>query len=115
MGNIAHMTCVRATQLGMATVVALTALQLTGCSTGGTIKPNMAAKAVVDLVAKQNKYTPTDVTCPSGIAAKVGDKFDCNFTGPRGVAYLAHMTIAKVSGENATFDINVERDKAKAK
>jgi len=114
-GNIARMTRARAAQVGMAAVVAITALQLTGCSAGSTIKPDMAAKAVVNLVAKQNKYTPTDVTCPSGIAAKVGDKFDCSFTGPRGVAYLAHLTIAKVSGENATFDINVERDKAKAK
>lgn len=109
------MTRTRATQLAAATVVALTALQLTGCSTGGTIKPNAAAQAVVDLVAKQNKYRPTDVKCPSGIAAKVGGKFDCNFTGPRGVLYLAHMKIEKVSGENATFDINVERDKSGSK
>jgi len=94
-----------------ATLVALSALGLAGCQTESTIKPDIAAKAVVDLVAKQNNYSPTDVKCPAGIAAKVGGKFDCTFTGPRDVAYLAHMKIAKVSGANATFDIKVARDK----
>jgi len=108
------MNYARVAHWAAATVVALSALELTGCSTQATIKPDIAAQAVVDLVDKQNKYRPNDVKCPSGIDAKVGGKFDCTFTGPRDVAYLAHMKIAKVNGENATFDIKVARDKAAA-
>ena len=95
-------------------VLAASAFSLTGCQTESMIKPDVAAQAVVDLVAKQNNYRPTDVKCPDGITAKVGGKFDCTFTGPRDVAYLAHMKIAKVSGNNATFDIKVVRDKGAA-
>ncbi|MEZ0049660.1 hypothetical protein ABIA30_000650 [Mycobacterium sp. MAA66] len=98
----------RIAHFAAATVVAVAALQLTGCSTGATIKPDGAAQAVVNLVSQKTKFTPTDVQCPSGIAAKPGGAFDCTFTGPRGVAYLAHMKISKVDGEKAVFDINTE-------
>ena len=102
------MNCARVAQVGTATLVALTACQLTGCSTGGTIKPDMAAQSVVNLVSQKTKFKPTDVKCPSGVAATVGGTFDCNFTGPRGVSYLAHMKIVKIDGEKAVFDINTD-------
>lgn len=102
------MDCARIARLGTATVVATVGLQLTGCSTGGTIKPDGAAQAVVNLVSQKTKFKPTDVQCPPGIAATVGGSFDCTFTGPRGVGYLAHMKISKVDGEKAVFDINTE-------
>jgi Domain of unknown function (DUF4333) len=102
------MNSARFIRLGTATAVALAAFQLTGCSTGGTIKPDMAAQSVVNLVSQKAKFKPTDVKCPSGVAAKVGGTFDCNFTGPRGVAYLAHMKIVKIDGEKAVFDISTD-------
>lgn len=108
MGNIALMIRASAARFGTATVLALVALGSGGCSTGSTIKPDGAAQAVVNLVSQKTKFKPTDVQCPSGVSATVGGSFDCTFTGPRGVSYLAHMKIAKVDGEKAVFDINTE-------
>lgn len=43
--------------------------------------------------------------CPSGVEAKVGQEFDCHFTGPEGKPYTAHMRITKVDGERVDFDV----------
>jgi hypothetical protein len=64
---------------------------------------------VVKLVSDQNKFTPTDVKCPSDVEATKGAQFDCHFTGPRKVQYVAHMKIVKVDGERITCDIKVEK------
>lgn len=53
--------------------------------------------------AKQTKFKPTDVSCPSGVDAEVGVEFDCKFTGPEGVEYTAHMKVTKVEGDNVEF------------
>ncbi|BBY29630.1 DUF4333 domain-containing protein [Mycolicibacterium sediminis] len=83
------------------------ALSMAACG-DSTITPEGAAKSIVDLVSKQTKFTPADVTCPSGVKAEVGVEFDCGFTGPENTPYTAHMKILKVEGENVTFDINTE-------
>jgi NAD(P)H-hydrate repair Nnr-like enzyme with NAD(P)H-hydrate epimerase domain len=84
-------------------LAALLALAVSGC--GATIKPEGAAKSVVDVVSKQTKFKPTDVSCPSGVDADVGAEFDCTFTGPEGTPYTAHMKVTKVEGEDVYFDI----------
>ena len=81
----------------VATMVAVAVL-VTGC--GSTIKPEGAAKSVVDLVKKQTGFTPTDVKCPEGVEAKVGTKFECKFTGPEATEYTADMRITKVEGDD---------------
>ncbi|EID11020.1 hypothetical protein MPHL43072_15620 [Mycolicibacterium phlei DSM 43072] len=84
-------------------LVLVAALALAGCS--ATIKPEGAAKSVVDLVSEQTGFKPTDVTCPDGIEAKVGTTFECTFTGPEGVQYTADMQVTKVDGEDVEFYI----------
>jgi hypothetical protein len=42
---------------------------------------------------------------PSGIEAKVGQEFDCHFTGPEGEPYTAHLRITNVDGERVDFDV----------
>jgi Domain of unknown function (DUF4333) len=93
-------------RLGAALLVGAVALQLAGCSK--TIKPDGAAKSVTDLVSEQTGFKPTDVSCPSGVEAKVGVEFECHFTGPEG-PYTAHMKVTKVSGEDVVFDIKTQR------
>jgi uncharacterized protein DUF4333 len=100
----------RAAQRGDARVVAgvllsLLALQLTGCGGKTIVKPQGAAQSVVDVVSSQTGFHPTDVNCPSGVEAKVGQEFDCHFTGPEGKPYTAHMRITKVEGEQVVFDV----------
>jgi hypothetical protein len=80
-------------------------LALTGCSSKTTAKPEGAAKSVVDVVSGQTGFHPTDVSCPSGVEAKVGQEFDCHFTGPEGKPYTAHMRITKVDGQEVDFDV----------
>lgn len=79
----------------------LSVLFVSGC--GSKINPDGAAKSVVDVVSKQTKFKPTDVSCPSGVDAEVGVEFDCTFTGPEKVEYTAHMKVTKVEGDNVEF------------
>jgi hypothetical protein len=83
--------------------LAVVAVLITGC--GSTIRPESAAKSVVDLVKKQTGFAPTDVKCPDGVEAKVDTKFECTFTGPKGAAYTADLRITKVEGEDVEFYI----------
>ena len=79
------------------------AMVLAGC--GSTIKPEGAARSVVDLVSKQTGFKPNDVKCPSGVDAQVGKVFQCHFTGPEGKEYTADMRVTKVEGDNVQFYI----------
>ena len=81
------------------------AVVLAACGTS-TIKPNGAEKAVVDVVSRQTGFHPTDVRCPSGVAAKVGGTFECHFTGPGGQPYTASMRIASVKGTRVDFFVS---------
>ncbi|SEH82929.1 protein of unknown function [Mycolicibacterium rutilum] len=74
-----------------------------GCSS--TIKPEGAAKSVVDLVSEQTGFKPTDVTCPDGVEAKEGTTFECTFTGPEGTEYTANLRVTKVEGDDVEFYI----------
>jgi hypothetical protein len=76
---------------------------LSACTS--TIKPDGAAKSVVDVVSGQTGFHPTDVSCPSDVEAKVGGEFDCHFTGPEPQPYTAHLKITKVDGENVYYYI----------
>jgi hypothetical protein len=82
-------------------LAAVLALVVSGC--GSKINPDGAAKSVVDVVSRQTKFKPTDVSCPSGVDAEVGVEFDCKFTGPEGKQYTAHMKVTKVEGDNVEF------------
>jgi hypothetical protein len=96
-------------RLGAAAVVGGLALQLTGCGVvGPTIKPDGAAKSVTDMVSQQTGFKPTDVKCPSGVEAKVGQEFDCHFTGPEG-PYTAHVKVTNVNGDDVEFYIQTKR------
>ncbi|WP_082945856.1 DUF4333 domain-containing protein [Mycobacterium sp. E1747] len=86
-------------------LVGMVSLQLAGCGTKSTVKPDGAAQSVVDVVSSQTGFHPADVSCPSGIEAKVGQEFDCHFTGPEGKRYTAHMRVTKVEGEQVVFDV----------
>ncbi|MGZ4510671.1 MAG: DUF4333 domain-containing protein [Mycobacterium sp.] len=86
-------------------LVGLVGMQLAACSAKTTVKPDGAAQSVVEVVSSQTGFHPTDVNCPSGVEAKVGQEFDCHFTGPEGKRYTAHMRITKVDGEQVVFDV----------
>jgi hypothetical protein len=99
-------------RFGAAVMVGLVALQLAGCGAQGvapgTLKPEVAAKSVENLVSKQTGFDPTDVKCPSGVKAKVGQEFDCHYTGPDG-HYTAHLKVTKIQGDDVLFDITTKR------
>src|SRR5262249_56820571 len=78
---------------------------LAACTVKNTVKPDGAAQSVVDVVSSQTGFHPTDVHCPSGVEAKVGQEFDRPFTAPEGKPYTAHMRITKVDGERVDFDV----------
>ncbi len=82
-------------------LAAAVAVFVSGC--GSKINPDGAAKSVVDVVSKQTKFKPKDVSCPSGVDAEVGTEFDCRFTGPEGKEYTAHLKVTKVEGDHVEF------------
>ena len=84
--------------------ISICLVALAGCGSKKTIRPEGAAKTVVDVVSSQTSFHPDDVKCPSGVEAKVGGTFDCHFTGPEG-PYVAHMRIKEVEGEKVLFDV----------
>jgi outer membrane murein-binding lipoprotein Lpp len=88
-------------------LVASLAMVLAGC--GSTIKPDRAAETVTDFVSKNTGFKPTDTKCPSDIDAKVGQKFDCHFTGPDG-NYTAHVEVTKIDGEDVLFNIDSKKN-----
>jgi Domain of unknown function (DUF4333) len=92
--------------IGTTLIFGALAMQLSAC--GSTIKPDGAAQSVTDMVTSQTGFHPTDVKCPSGVDAKVGNDFDCTFTGPEG-PYKAHLKITSVDGEKVGFDIKTNR------
>jgi hypothetical protein len=81
------------------------AVVLAGCGTS-TIKAGGAEKSVVDVVSRQTGFHPTDVKCPSGVAAKAGRTFECHFTGPGGQRYTAFMKILSVKGSRVDFFVS---------
>lgn len=84
-------------------LAAVLAVFASGC--GSTIKPEGAAKSVVDVVSRQTGFKPKDVSCPSDVKAELGVEFDCTFTGPEGAPYTAHMKVTKVDGDDVEFYI----------
>lgn len=100
------MTKLFGVRVGVVIVAGVLALPLSGC--GKTIKPDGAAKSVTDIVSQQTGFKPTDVKCPDGVDAKVGQEFDCHFTGPEG-PYTAHLKVTKVDGDDVEFYITTRR------
>jgi Domain of unknown function (DUF4333) len=94
-------------RFGPAVLIGSAALQLAACGSS-TIKPDVVAQSVVDVVSEKTDFKPTYVKCPDGVEAKVGGTFDCTFTGPDG-DYLAHMKIDKVDGAQVLFGIETEK------
>ena len=77
---------------------------LVGCGES-TVRPEGAERSVVDVVSGETGFRPKDVRCPSGVEAEVGETFECRFTGPEGVPYVARMEILEVEGERILFDV----------
>jgi hypothetical protein len=90
-----------------AALIVVAAVANAGCGEK-VIKPDGAAKVVVNVVSAQTPFTPKDVKCPSGQEAKVGVTFDCHFTGPEG-PYVAHMRVVSVKGESVRFQVDTAR------
>lgn len=77
---------------------------LAGCGET-TVVPEGAEQSVVDVVSRETDFRPKDVSCPDGVEAEVGGTFECEFTGPEGVPYVAHMKILEVDGEEVLFNV----------
>ncbi len=99
------MTRVHVARLASALVLGAAVLGLSGC--GKVIDADSAQKSVTDFVSQHTEFTPKDVKCPSGTNAKVGEEFDCTFTGPDG-DYVAHLKITKVDGSDVLYDIETK-------
>ncbi len=76
---------------------------LTACGES-TLKPDATAQTVVRTVFKDTGFRATDMRCPSGVPAKVGEEFECHFAGPEG-PYTAYLRVTSVHGERVEFHI----------
>ncbi len=67
-----------------------------------------AEREISDFVFRHTRFRPADVTCPSGVVAHVGTRYQCHFTGPDGT-YTAYVTITSVNGQSAASQIVTRR------
>jgi hypothetical protein len=81
-------------------------LLLAAC--GSVILSKPTAQTVSNAVYRRVGFRPTDVSCPSGIPAKVGGRFQCHFTGPDG-PYVADLRILRVNGQRVDYQIQSRR------
>ncbi len=88
--------------------VPVAALALSACGKD-VIDSGAAEHSVTQVVSQKTGYTPTDVSCPSGVDAKVGGTFDCSFSGPHATSYTAHVRITDINGQDVRFFITAER------
>ena len=71
-----------------------------------TVVPELAAKTLTNAVLEENGYTPTAVSCPSGVELKVGATFNCHFNSPVG-PQTARMQVTEVDGDGVpTYDMS---------
>jgi Domain of unknown function (DUF4333) len=75
---------------------------------GSVILAKPTAVTVARFVFEHTGFRPRDVSCPSGVPAKVGGRFQCHFTGPDG-NYTADMVIKSVKGTRVEYGINSRR------
>jgi hypothetical protein len=87
----------------IAGLVALAAV-LSGCGTLEVI-PSGAERVIHQLELSRAHVSVTNVSCPSGIDAKVGLTFYCHFLAPGGAKYTARMRIVKVQGTSVGYEI----------
>jgi hypothetical protein len=87
---------------------------LSGCkasvSIGGTnevAKSEVESQVATELAAKVNQATP-DVTCPSGLKAKVGASIDCQLVAQGDTAsYPVHVVVDTVTNGKVHFTATV--------
>ena len=80
---------------------------LSACGGSASIDPGATAHYVEDFVFQHTGFRATDVTCPSGIPARAGGRFNCHFTGPEG-PYTAYMRILNVKGRRVLFGVKTQ-------
>ena len=80
---------------------------LTACG-GSVILAKPTAATVARAIFTRTGFRPRDVTCPSGVPAKVGGTLQCHFTGPDG-KYTAYLRIESVKGTRVVYRIDSRR------
>jgi hypothetical protein len=87
--------------------IACSVTLLGACGGGGSVDASATAKYVGDVVFQQTGFRAEDVSCPSGIAATTGARFNCHFTGPEG-PYTAYLRIVKVRDGHPAFQLKTQ-------
>jgi hypothetical protein len=80
---------------------------LSACGGSASIDPGTTAKYVKTFVFQHTGFRAADVTCPSGIPATTGGRFNCHFTGPEG-PYTAYLRILNVKGRRVLYRIKTQ-------
>ena len=83
--------------------IVLLSVALAACG-GSVILAKPTAATVSKFIFNHTGFRPHDVTCPSGVPAKIGGRFKCHFTGPDG-KYTAYMVIKSVKGTRVEYQI----------
>lgn len=82
-------------------------LALAGCGQS-VILAKPTESVVASFVFQHTGFRPRDVRCPSGEPAKVGQAFQCHFTGPDG-KYIAYMSVTSTKGTRVNYQIQTQR------
>jgi hypothetical protein len=84
-----------------------TAGLISGCGTK-VIDAGVTEGTISSFVLSHARVHIHDVSCPSGLTATVGMRFDCHFVGPDG-HYVAHIHVLKINGTRTNDYIVTQR------
>jgi hypothetical protein len=88
-----------------AVALAMSASLLAGCGEGEVAKADIEQQAMKQLSASVGKESPP-ITCPSGLAAKVGTKLVCSMP-IEAKQYDVTITVSAVEGTNVKYAVEV--------
>ena len=86
----------------------LAVIAVSGCDSKKEVIATGAENTITHFIAQNTPATAHNVSCPSGVEAKVGNTFDCTFDDQTGKHYVAHMRILSVDGTRVNFHIQSE-------
>ena len=95
-------------RLRLLTAVPVVLVGLSACGGSATLKADEVATKAEDALEHKIGVRP-DISCPDDVKAEVGAKTRCTLTaGDDPAEYGVSITVNKVEGADATFDIRVD-------
>lgn len=97
-------TSPRRVLVGLAAAV-VAVVGVAGC--GSSVPQDEVEKKAADALEQQVGAPPKSISCPDDLPAKKGETMNCTLQTPENETYRLGVTVTKVEGGNAEFNVEV--------